>query len=58
MPVQIDLDLCCVCGGCVDVCASDALVAAGIGIRVVAEKCTGCGTCVGECPIGALNLLA
>ncbi len=58
--VQIDEDLCSVCGVCVPLCKYDALKIVDIGkdkkkIEVDKIECRGCGLCLAACPSGAIT---
>lgn len=58
--VSVEEDLCSVCGMCVSVCKSEALLFTEneVGNRKVAVdkvKCKGCGLCVATCPAGVLS---
>ena len=43
------------CTRCIDVCATDAIVSNGEGIRVDPFLCQGCGSCATVCPSGAMT---
>jgi coenzyme F420-reducing hydrogenase delta subunit/formate hydrogenlyase subunit 6/NADH:ubiquinone oxidoreductase subunit I len=58
--IQIDEDLCSVCGVCVSLCKYDALDIINIGkdkkkIEVDKIECRGCGLCLAACPSGAIT---
>lgn len=59
--VEVDEDLCSVCGICVPVCKSEALsITEGENDgnrKIVVDKieCKGCGLCVAACPSGAIS---
>ena len=58
--VQIDEDLCSVCGVCVPLCKYDALKIVNNGkdkkkIEVDKVECRGCGLCLAACPSGAIS---
>ena len=58
--VQIDEDLCSVCGVCVSLCKYEALKIVNIGknekkIEVDKIECRGCGLCLSACPSGAIT---
>jgi coenzyme F420-reducing hydrogenase delta subunit/formate hydrogenlyase subunit 6/NADH:ubiquinone oxidoreductase subunit I len=60
--VQIDEDLCSVCGVCVSLCKYEALSIESEGkdkkkIEVDKVECRGCGLCVSACPAGAITQL-
>lgn len=48
--------LCGYCGGCVSVCAFDAILIDADGIRELPGRCTACNLCVITCPSRALVL--
>lgn len=43
------------CDRCIDVCSTQAISAAGNGIRVEPHLCMGCGACATVCPSGAMQ---
>lgn len=43
------------CDRCIDVCSTEAISAAGNGIRVEPHLCMGCGACAAVCPSGAMQ---
>jgi MinD superfamily P-loop ATPase len=49
-------DLCGECGGCVAVCAFEALELESQGLRIKEELCNLCNDCVVFCPSGALEI--
>ncbi|ODS39017.1 ferredoxin [Candidatus Altiarchaeales archaeon WOR_SM1_SCG] len=55
MPLKINHDKCCYCGGCVGVCPQDALELKET-LLVVDEKCNECGICAKFCPVGAIEI--
>lgn len=51
---EIDVELCCECGKCVEVCPTEAI---GSDCHsIVPEKCIKCSACVKICPVGARSL--
>jgi ferredoxin len=52
----VDVDLCLVCGECVDTCQFNALSLGDDHILVDENECMGCGVCVSHCAQGALSL--
>jgi len=50
------MDLCGECGGCVAVCAFEALDLESQGLRIKEELCILCNDCVVFCPSGALEI--
>ena len=60
--VEIDEDLCSVCGVCVPLCKYEALSIVDKGkdkkkVEVDKVECRGCGLCVSACPSGAITQL-
>jgi len=53
---ETDLDLCNLCGDCVDVCAYDARSIEDDAMVVVAEQCYGCSACEHACPEDAIDM--
>ena len=49
-------ELCGECGGCVAVCAFEALELESQGLRIKEELCILCNDCVIFCPAGALGI--
>ncbi|MCJ7498102.1 MAG: 4Fe-4S dicluster domain-containing protein [candidate division Zixibacteria bacterium] len=49
-------ELCGECGGCVAVCAFEALELNSQGLRIKKELCILCNDCVIFCPSGALEM--
>ncbi len=54
--LSIDSHLCGECGGCIAVCAFDALVLDSDGVREVPDNCTSCKLCIITCPPRAIVL--
>jgi MinD superfamily P-loop ATPase len=54
--LKINIALCGQCGGCVTVCATDALYLSPMKLEVDQTLCTACWACVTTCPVGALEL--
>ena len=57
--VQIDYDLCTVCGNCVEVCKGAPLYIADGKIQVdqsIGFGCIACGHCMAACPTGAIQV--
>lgn len=54
--VDVNRDTCDLCGTCISVCRSDALVLTE-SLTVDREACVGCGLCVRVCPVAALTLV-
>ena len=52
--VNVEPDVCVLCGLCVGVCPPNALELDPTVLRVL-EHCTGCGWCVPYCPVGAIR---
>ena len=55
--LNIDIDKCCYCGGCVGCCPKDALTLEDTIIVCDKTKCIECGICVKFCPVDALTIL-
>jgi ferredoxin len=54
--MQVNEELCIICGSCATYCQFEALSTED-GIAMVDEaKCMGCGVCVSKCPVDALSL--
>ncbi|MCK4657040.1 MAG: 4Fe-4S binding protein [candidate division Zixibacteria bacterium] len=54
--LTVDEESCGLCGGCVAVCAFDALLIDADGIHEIPDRCTSCGLCIITCPSRALVL--
>jgi MinD superfamily P-loop ATPase len=52
---EISMDVCTLCGICVDVCEYNALVLVGTRILVFPQLCHGCGSCKLQCPVDAIT---
>lgn len=52
--VRVERDRCGICGCCVPVCPSGALILHDNFLEVVSAACTGCQKCVVVCPTFAL----
>ncbi len=50
-------EACAVCGECVEVCPTDALLLIDGRLDLSVEKCIGCGLCVSRCPNNALTMI-
>ena len=56
--IEIDDELCDVCGECIPSCAEGALEIVDGKARIIEDKlCDGLGACLGECPTGALRVI-
>lgn len=53
---RIDSMKCNLCGDCLTICPTNALVKTETGINVVPIACIGCGACVNVCPRNAIDL--
>lgn len=51
--LQINNDLCILCGLCADVCPNEAIIALNT-YRIDQSACTQCGECVHSCPKKAI----
>ncbi|MCI4364274.1 MAG: 4Fe-4S binding protein [Thermoplasmata archaeon] len=54
MTIQVDADICVLCGLCTGVCPPGALELEPERL-LVRENCNGCGLCEPYCPVGALS---
>jgi len=54
--LRLKPELCGECGGCVAVCAFEALDLEGQGLRIKDKLCTLCKDCIVFCPSGALEI--
>ncbi len=52
--ISIDVDRCVVCGACIAVCPTEALIIEGAALRSYPERCRPCGQAAFVCPTGAL----
>jgi len=52
--INIDSDICVLCGLCTAVCPPDAMELTPTQL-VVHSNCTDCGWCVPYCPVGAIS---
>jgi ferredoxin len=52
--ICIDDSKCIVCGACIAVCPTEALIIEGLTLRSVPERCRPCGQAALVCPTGAL----
>lgn len=53
--MNINRELCDVCGTCVAVCPADAIIVAEFEVNIDKEKCIRCMNCVSVCPIKAIS---
>ena len=53
---KINFDKCNLCGKCVAICPTNALLLEGSMVKVVPVACIGCGACVTVCPQKAIDL--
>ncbi|MBU8921170.1 MAG: 4Fe-4S binding protein [Bacteroidales bacterium] len=53
--ICIDDSKCIVCGACVAVCPTEALIIEGLTLKSVPERCRPCGQAALVCPTGALR---
>ena len=54
--LSLKMDLCGECGGCVAICAFEALDLESQGLRIKEELCIRCNDCAVFCPSGALEI--
>ncbi|MCK5560679.1 MAG: 4Fe-4S binding protein [Thermoplasmata archaeon] len=54
--LELDLDKCMLCGGCVPVCPECIITAYTTWLEINYDHCTECGECIKVCPVGALKL--
>jgi MinD superfamily P-loop ATPase len=52
---EISMELCTLCGICVEVCEYNALAKVGTKILVFPQLCHGCGSCKLQCPVSAIT---
>jgi ferredoxin len=52
--MQVDLEKCTGCGGCLEACPVEAISLAAGKAAIDAETCLACGACVDACPEGAI----
>jgi len=52
---KINTNICDLCGTCVGVCPSAALLLNTSELSVDENRCTHCGTCIPICPVAALS---
>jgi ferredoxin len=53
--LAIDPSLCLACGGCVPLCAQEALFLSFERLECDDELCNLCGDCIDFCPVGAIE---
>ena len=53
--MKVNQHLCDICGTCVAVCPTDAIVVQEFKIEINEEKCIHCGNCIVICPIKAIS---
>ncbi len=51
--VNVNRELCVVCGGCIELCPKIAIRMKDDTIEIDNEKCVECKICVQVCPVGA-----
>ena len=54
---DVNLEKCVLCGKCMQVCPTEAILVNGESIHIDADRCMGCGYCVARCKRGALFLV-
>jgi dihydropyrimidine dehydrogenase (NAD+) subunit PreA len=54
-----DMEKCTLCGKCVDVCLTDAIVMdeRKKTMSIADDRCWNCGSCIGLCPVNAVSLI-
>lgn len=52
--MQINKDICDVCGTCVSVCPTDAIIVKEFEVNIDNKKCINCGKCMIICPVSAI----
>jgi len=55
-PIEVDYQICLVCGICVGICPANAMFLGNDRLNISKELCTRCGRCVQICPVRALLL--
>lgn len=55
--VEVDYDLCDVCGACVKVCPTEAFKIENKNLKLNIERCFGCGICPSSCHVDALKMI-
>jgi len=53
--MEINKNLCDICGTCVSVCPIDAILVSEFEVVIDNEKCTVCLNCLKVCPIKAIR---
>ncbi len=54
-PIEVDDQICLVCGACVGICPANAMCLEKDRLIISYEQCTRCGRCVQLCPVKALH---
>jgi ferredoxin len=54
--IIINDTVCDMCGTCIGVCPTSALLLTKSSLDIIHESCTDCGNCVTICPVAALKL--
>jgi ferredoxin len=54
-PIEVDDQICLVCGACVGICPANAMCLENDQLKISEELCTFCGRCVLICPVRALH---
>lgn len=57
LKAYVNRDKCVLCGKCMKVCPTEAIVENEESIRIDVDQCIGCGHCVERCKKGALFLI-
>jgi MinD superfamily P-loop ATPase len=53
--IDVDEQICLVCGTCVGICQANAMYLGNDRLNIVEKICTRCGKCVQICPVKALH---
>jgi len=53
--IEVNRELCVVCGACCAACPAEALIIEGLTLVVAPERCRPCGQAALVCPTGALS---
>lgn len=53
--MKINRDICDVCGTCVSVCPTEAIIVDEFKVVIDNKKCINCGNCLTVCPVSAIK---